>query len=282
MIAGHCGTSSSQGTRPVSPVPLDPSDEAGIEKAARAFFLNVPSSPIGTLSAHQKSAHQKSTFFHLFFSVTPEIPEKATVTEDWKNCAADCVSRYIQKACAEGVLVQAFHGNILRLEVALRFSGQGRDGDSVRRYFKTVLKSISGVVGCTLKVESRILGQTEDARHAIYDNLRARTVPPLLGGWRMVLDRAPGAAAALCVSHRFCTVCRVLPHSRPRWRTIASGRSRRDSTVFRSLTASCDKWERGRVLNYCRGRPFCVLRLRRRGSTRTKVLGHLRIENRRM
>ena len=149
MLAGPCGTS--QGTRPVSPVPLDPSDEAGIEKAARAFFLNVPSSPIGTLSEHQKSAHQKSTFFHLFFSVTPEIPEKAT--DDWKNCAAECVSRYIQKACAEGVLVQAFHGNILRLEVALRFSGQGRDGDSVRRYLKTVLKSISGSVGCTLKVE---------------------------------------------------------------------------------------------------------------------------------
>ena len=102
--------------------------------------------------------------------MTPKTPE--TAAEDWEKRAAQCVSRYIQKNCAEGVLVQAFHGNILRLEVALQFSkslSKGRNGDSVRRYLKTVLKSsgFSGSVGCELDVESRLLGHNEDARHTI-------------------------------------------------------------------------------------------------------------------
>jgi len=142
--------------------------------------------------------------------VTPETPEIAT--EDWKKRAAESVSQYIQNNCAEGVLVQAFHGNILRLEVALRFSGQGRDGDIVRRYLKTVLKSFSGSVGCAPKVESRLLSHTEDARHTIYESLLARTLPPSLGGWRLVLDQTrtgpslsagastPGPAAVVTVS----------------------------------------------------------------------------------
>jgi hypothetical protein len=120
-------------------------------------------------------ADQKATFFHFFFSVTPERPEVAT--EDWKKQAAESVSQYIQKNCAEGVLVQAFHSNILRLEVALGFSGQRRNGDSVRRYLKTVLKSSSGSVGYAPKVESKDLGHTEDARHTIYESLLARTLP---------------------------------------------------------------------------------------------------------
>ena len=155
-------------------------------------------------------ADQKTTFFHFLFSVTPEPPEIAT--EDWKKRAAESVSQYIQNNCAEGVLVQAFHGNILRLEVALRFSGQGRDGDIVRRYLKTVLKSFSGSVGCAPKVESRLLSHTEDARHTIYESLLARTLPPSLGGWRLVLDQTrtgpslsagastPGSAGGATVS----------------------------------------------------------------------------------
>jgi len=157
-------------------------------------------------------ADQKTTFFHFLFSVTPETPEIAT--EDWKKRAAESVSQYIQNNCAEGVLVQAFHGNILRLEVALQFSGQGRNGDIVRRYLKTVLKSSGflGSVGCELNVESRLLGHNEDARHTIYESLLARTLPPSLGGWRLVLDRTrtgpslsagastPGPAAGATVS----------------------------------------------------------------------------------
>ncbi len=41
-------------------------------------------------------------------------------------------------------------------------------------------------------VVSRLLGQAEDARLAVYESFRALTVPPSRGGWRMVLDRAPG------------------------------------------------------------------------------------------
>jgi hypothetical protein len=41
-------------------------------------------------------------------------------------------------------------------------------------------------------VDSKVLGQAEDARLAVYESLRARTVPPSRGGWRLVLDRAPG------------------------------------------------------------------------------------------
>ena len=42
------------------------------------------------------------------------------------------------------------------------------------------------------KVDSRLFSQAEDARLAVYESLRARTVPPSRGGWRLVLDRAPG------------------------------------------------------------------------------------------
>ena len=159
-------------------------------------------------------ADQKTTFFHFLFSVKPVTPEVApeVATEDWKKQAAESVSQYIQKNCAEGVLVQALHSNILRLEVALRFSGQGRDGDSVRRYLKNVLKSSSGSVGYAPKVESKDLGHTEDARHTIYESLLARTLPSSLGGWRLVLDQTrtgpslsagastPGPAAVVPVS----------------------------------------------------------------------------------
>ena len=57
------------------PVPLDPSDDAGIEKAARTFVnLPVPPAPLETACEDQKS-----TFFHLLFSVTPSSPGNATV-----------------------------------------------------------------------------------------------------------------------------------------------------------------------------------------------------------
>jgi hypothetical protein len=49
-------------------------------------------------------------------------------------------------------------------------------------------------------VTSKFLSQAEDARHAIYENLRARTVPPLLGGWRLVLDQASQAQQRLPAS----------------------------------------------------------------------------------
>ncbi len=61
-------------------------------------------------------------------------------------------------------------------------------------------------------VESRILGHTEEARHTIYESLLARTLPPSLGGWRLVLDQTrtgpslsagastPGPAAVVPVS----------------------------------------------------------------------------------
>jgi hypothetical protein len=59
-------------------------------------------------------AGQKTTFFHFLFSVKPVTPEVApeVATEDWKKQAAESVSQYIQKNCAEGVLVQALHSNM--------------------------------------------------------------------------------------------------------------------------------------------------------------------------
>jgi hypothetical protein len=79
--------------------------------------LNLPPAPLETACEDQHS-----TFFHLIFSVTPITPENTTA--DWKKLAEESLARYILKRCAEGVLVQAVHDNILRLEVAIRFSGK--------------------------------------------------------------------------------------------------------------------------------------------------------------
>ena len=102
---------------------------------------------------------QKSTFFHLFFTVSPNTPGNATA--DWKKLAEESLASYVRN-CVEGVLVQAVHTNTLRLEVAFRLSGQGRDGkfvqDSLRR--RTVLKNLSGSPK-DWTVDSKLYGQAE-------------------------------------------------------------------------------------------------------------------------
>ena len=122
----------------------------------------------------------------------PNTPEKAT--GDWKQLAEESLENYVRKHCAEGVLVQAVHDNILRLEVAIQFSGQGRCKKFLRESLRNRIlrKSLPGSPD-DWDVTSKYLSQAEGARHAIYENLRARTVPPMLGGWRLVLDRAPRA-----------------------------------------------------------------------------------------
>ena len=126
---------------------------------------------------------QKSTFFHLLFSVTPKTPGNATA--DWKKLAEESLASYVRDHCAEGVLVQALHTDTLRLEVAIRFSGPGRDRNFVRDNLRrrTVLQSLPGSTQ-DWKVDSKIRGQAEDARLAVYESLRGRTrtVPPSRGG----------------------------------------------------------------------------------------------------
>jgi hypothetical protein len=160
-----------------------PSDDTGIEKTVLTF-LGLPD-PIETACEDEKS-----TFFHLGYSVTPKVPGK--FTEDWKKRPEESVASYVRNNCEEVVLVQAVHDNTLRLEVAIRFSGQGRDRRFVRESLRNrnVLKNLPGSPK-DWKVESRLLSQAEDARLAVYESLRARTVPPSPGGWRLVLDIAP-------------------------------------------------------------------------------------------
>jgi hypothetical protein len=126
---------------------------------------------------------RKSTFFHLFFSVTSNTPGNATVTADWKKRAEESLASYVRINCAEGVLVQAALTNTLRLEAAIWFFGQDRDvkfvQDNLRR--KHVLRSLPGSPR-DWKVDSKILGQAEDERLAVYESLRAKTVTPSPGG----------------------------------------------------------------------------------------------------
>ena len=182
------GGGPSQGQRSPPPAPLDPSDDAGIEEAVLTFF-GLPGVPVPIETA---CADQNSNFFHLLFSVKPNTPEKAT--GDWKQLAEESLENYVRKHCAEGVLVQAVHDNILRLEVAIQFSGQGRCKKFLRESLRNRIlrKSLPGSPA-DWDVTSKFLSQADGARHAIYENLRARTVPPMLGGWRLVLDRAPRA-----------------------------------------------------------------------------------------
>ncbi len=127
------------------PAPLDPSDDAGIKTAVRTFMgLTAPIEKVGE---DQESAceDQTSTFFRIVFSVTPRnTPGNATA--DWKRLATESIASYLRKNCAEGVLVQAEHDNTLRLEVAIRFSGQGRDGKNVRYYLRktTLIRNLPG------------------------------------------------------------------------------------------------------------------------------------------
>ena len=115
-LAG-CGPS--QGPRP--PIPLEPSDDAGIQVAARAF-LNLPN-PIEAVCKDKKS-----TFFHFLFSVSPKIPEK--YADGWKRHAKESVAKYARRNCTEAVLVQAVHGHTLRLEIAFQVEGQAGKGDT--------------------------------------------------------------------------------------------------------------------------------------------------------
>ena len=138
--------------------------------------------------------------------MTPKTPGKAA--EDWKKRAAESVASYVRKNCEESVLVQAVHDGTLRLELAIRFSGE-REGRLVRQNLRTrtVLNSLCAPgVGCTSKdwtVESKILGQASDARLAVYESLRARTAPQSRGGWRLVLDSAPRGEQLAAVSSLF-------------------------------------------------------------------------------
>jgi hypothetical protein len=87
---------------------------------------------------------QKSTFVPLLFSVTLSTPENATV--DWQKFAEESLASYVRNHYAVGVLVQAVHTNSIHIEVAIRLSGQGRDGKFVRDNLRrqTVLHSLPG------------------------------------------------------------------------------------------------------------------------------------------
>ena len=156
------GGGPSQGQRSPPPAPLDPSDDAGIEEAVLTFF-GLPGVPVPIETA---CADQKSNFFHLLFSVKPNTPEKAT--GDWKQLAEESLENYVRKHCAEGVLVQAVHDNILRLEVAIQFSGQGRCKKFLRESLRNRIlrKSLPGSPD-DWDVTSKYLSQAEGARHAI-------------------------------------------------------------------------------------------------------------------
>ncbi len=121
-------------------------------------MLSAPSW-ISQLRSRQHVRTESQLSFIFFFSVTPNQPENATA--DWEKLVGS-VASYVQNHCAEGVLVQAVHTNTLRLEVAFRFSGQGRDGkffqDSLRR--RTVLKNLSGSPK-DWTVDSKLYGQAE-------------------------------------------------------------------------------------------------------------------------
>jgi hypothetical protein len=114
----------------------------------------------------------------------------------------DSVSKYVDVNCKEGILVRSYHATTLRLEAAFQFSTK-RVGAHVRRHLRTekILKCLtkSGGTPNDWDVSSRIHGSVADRRHASYDSLRARTLDPLHGEWRTVLDSAPrerlGAAA---------------------------------------------------------------------------------------
>ncbi len=90
--------------------------------------MDLPA-PIETLCEDQTL-----TFFHFRFSITPITPGNATC--DWKKLAEESLASYVRNHCAEGVLVQAIHTDILRLEVAIRFSEKGRDVKLCPRKFE--------------------------------------------------------------------------------------------------------------------------------------------------
>jgi hypothetical protein len=82
----------------------------------------------------EKASEDKmSTFFHLVFSVEPKTRGKEA--EDWKERAKESVVSYVRNKCEEGVLVQAVHDDVLRLEIAFRFSGEKRQGRFVREKY---------------------------------------------------------------------------------------------------------------------------------------------------
>jgi hypothetical protein len=64
--------------------------------------------------------------------------------EDWKERAMESVASYERNKCEEGVLVQAVHDDVLRLEIAIRFLGEKRQGRFVRQNLRErhVLKSL--------------------------------------------------------------------------------------------------------------------------------------------
>ncbi len=181
----------SQGPRPQ---PLDPADDAGIENAVRTV-LDLPAEPA---PIEQACEDRKSNFFQILFFVKPK---RENTIECWKKLAEESVAEYVRNWCTEGVLVQAVRDNILRLEVAIWFSVQSRDGAWVRSNLKkrNVQKSLPESPK-DWDVTSKILGQAEDARNAIYENLRARTAPQIHGGLRLVVHTAPRAQQQLSAS----------------------------------------------------------------------------------
>jgi len=157
-------------------------------------FLGLPA-PIETACENQKSS-----FHHLLFSVEPKTSEKST--GDWKQLAEESLANYVEKNCAEGVLVQAVHGNILQLEVAMWFAGPGRHKKFLRESLRNrvVRKSLPGSPN-DWKVDSKCQPHAEDSRvAAVYDSLRERVLVPSLGGWRLVLDHTPRGGADPCAS----------------------------------------------------------------------------------
>jgi hypothetical protein len=99
--------------------------------------MNLPPAPLET-------ACEDQTFVPLLFPVTLSTPENATA--DWPKLAEESLASYLRNHYVVGVLVQAVHTNTIHLEVAIRFSGQGRDGKFVRDNLRrqTVLHSLPG------------------------------------------------------------------------------------------------------------------------------------------
>jgi hypothetical protein len=205
MLPVIAGSGSLQGKDQLNHV-LDVSDTLGIEEAARAF-CTTPPAPIATACSsmlrtpllcgygepsrlkHQgNNSSDCSTFFHISLTVTAKQPQQAPA--DWTQLIEGSVARYVNRHCKEAVLVRADHTNTLRLEVALQFDDV-HAGTNLRHHLRTrTIRNCLPIPSENWELATRILGSDADRRHASYEMLRARTLDPSRGGWRMVLDYA--------------------------------------------------------------------------------------------
>ncbi len=100
------------------PSPLDPSDDAGIEKAV-CTFMDLPA-PIET------ACEDQSTFFHLLFSVTPNTPGNDTRQSTEKNEPSRVLQAMYEIIVRRGFLSKPFLAILSapRLQFASDFPGK--------------------------------------------------------------------------------------------------------------------------------------------------------------